>query len=94
MEAFIQYKGDINDNYNRFGKVIPKEEKRIDIKSFFECDNQKEQFIINKLLNDNKVFFKLVKPAGDTARKFVEEIEKKAEENTEIKKRGRPKRGE
>jgi len=82
MEAIIKYLGDFNDNYNRFGKLIPKEEKLIDVKSYFECDEAREKFIVSKLLTDNKVLFRVLKE------KIVEIIKDEPE-----KKRGRPKRG-
>jgi len=84
MEAAIKYLGDINENYNRFGRVIPKQEMRIDVAAFFNCNADREQFIIGKLLNDKRIFFKLIKPAGDESRKVVEKIEKAAAQEAEV----------
>lgn len=77
--ASIKYLGDFNNNYNRFGKIIPKTEEVIDVAVYFNCDEGREKFIIDKLLTDKNVFFKLHKPAGETIRKEVAKFEKAAE---------------
>jgi len=79
MEAYIKHVGN-EKNYNRFGKFIPKEEKRIDICKFFGISDSREKNIIDRLSSDSKLFFKLVKSAGETVRQVVKEVEEKAVE--------------
>lgn len=80
MEAYLKYNGSQNDNYNRFGAVIPKVQTRIDVQKYFNCDEAREKFIISKLLTDTKIDFNVIKPAS-TKRDEIEEISSK---------RGRP----
>ena len=88
MDAYIKYLGDQHDNYTRFGKVIPNYEKKIDVRKFFGCSEEREKFIINKLSSDSRIFFKVVKSAGGTARTVAVEQEEKivAKEIEEAKK--------
>lgn len=80
LEAYIKYLGDVTNNYNRFGKVIPKQETKIDVKSFFGCDEQREKTIISKLLSDKQIKFNVVKTAGVTVNKVVEKIKEDIKE--------------
>ena len=80
MDAYIKYLGDANDNYNRFGRVIPKSETKINVKGFFNCDDAREKFIISKLMTDKKVKLNLIKTAGETIRKEVETIKEEVKE--------------
>ena len=82
MDAYIKYLGDINDCYTRLGKKIPSKETKVELEKFFGRTDTK--FLINKLSSDSRIYFKLVKSAGDTNRKIAEEqeIKKEIEEAT------------
>lgn len=74
MDAYIKDLTPQGNNYNRFGKAFPKTETRIDVREYFNCDADREKFIIEKLIRDPNLEFNLIKPAGETGRKQVEEI--------------------
>lgn len=61
MEAWLKYLGNYTDNYTRYGKEIPKQEKKIDICRFFNVREEREKSIIDALKSDKKIFFKLHK---------------------------------
>lgn len=62
MYAWIKYKGDLINNYTRFGKVIPKSEKKIDMYKFFGTNSKKRiDDIAESLKSDKKIFFKIHK---------------------------------
>jgi hypothetical protein len=86
MKAIIKSLAGLNDNYNRFGKLIPTEEKEIDILKFFGIKADREESIINRLKSDKKIKFILI----DEPKK----IEVKKDETEEPKKRGPRARGE
>jgi len=78
MDAYIKDITPQGNNYNRFGKALPKEETRIDVREYFNCDAAREKFIIEKLIRDPNLEFNLVKPAGETGRQQAEEFKAKA----------------
>lgn len=74
MEAYIKDISRIGNNHSRFGKTFPKEETRICIREYFNCDAQREIFIAEKLARDPNLEFNLVKPPDATIRQIVETI--------------------
>lgn len=89
MEAYIRNKSD--KNKSRYGKVIPKYETKIDIKSYFGRD---DDTFIKQLMNDSDLEVNLVKSAGTEIRQKAIDLENEKKEELrkedEIKKRGRP----
>jgi hypothetical protein len=100
VDAYIKYTGGAGEtyqpngslpinqhNYSRWGKVIPTIESKVDLCKYFgKCDIEKAKFYARQLQNDNKVSIQLVRGAGDTNRKIVEEIEEEKKEKVVVKK--------
>lgn len=62
MYAWIKHLEDLKQNYTRFGKFIPKYEKKIDMYKFFGTNSKKRiENIAESLKNDKKIFFKIHK---------------------------------
>jgi hypothetical protein len=78
MQASIKYIGEIESNYTRYGKFIPKSETDIDMCDFFSCDIEKAKFIAGQLISDKNVKLVIHKTAGVEANKRKEVIEIKA----------------
>lgn len=89
MKAILKSKAEIGNNYNRFGKNLPKEEKEIDVAAFFKVDSEREKYIITKLKNDKNIDFKLIGKQDEMKQEDIQENIK--EEISEPAKRGRPK---
>lgn len=89
MEAWISLnKNHINNkgqvNYTRFGKAIPDIENKLDVCKYFGVSIERAENIVKQLMSDSRVICKPHKPAGDSQRKVIENIETVIEEKKDI----------
>ena len=57
MEVWLEYRGK-KENYTRYGKTIPKKEKKVDLASFFGIKEEQCEQRIKDLSNDKDLFIK------------------------------------
>lgn len=81
MEVYIKYDNPngYKSNYTRFGKIIPTEEKKIDLEKFF--GKKDVGFVYKQLKADKNIKITAVKTAGETVRKKIEELDKEVNQD-------------